>query len=128
MPLLRIDAYQGRTPEQVKALLDGVHRAVLSAFHVPERDRYQVYQEHAAHNLVVEDTGLGIERSPNTVIISMTSRPRPVEEKQAFYAKLVEELAPCGVRPTDIIVSIVINDDVDWSFGLGRAQFLTGEL
>ena len=128
MPLLRIDAYQSRAPEQVKALLDGVHRAVLSAFQVPERDRYQVYQEHAPHTLVVEDTGLGIERSPNTIIISMTSRPRPIEQKQAFYQKLVEELGPCGVMPNDLVVSITINDDVDWSFGHGRAQFLTGEL
>src|ERR1700753_473408 len=117
MPLLRIDAYQSRAPEQVKALLDGVHRAVLSAFQVPERDRYQVYQEHAPHSVVVEDTGLGIERSPNTIIISITRRPRPVAQTRMVYAKLVEELAPCGVRPNDIVGSIVINEDVDWSFG-----------
>ena len=128
MPLLRIDAYKGREPEEVKALLDGVHRAVLAAFQVPERDRYQIYQEHTPSTFVVEDTGLGIERSPNTIVISVTSRPRPVEQKQAFYAKLVEELAPCGVRPCDLVVSITINDDSDWSFGHGRAQFLTGEL
>jgi hypothetical protein len=28
----------------------------------------------------------------------------------------------------DIVVSIVTNSDADWSFGNGRAQFLTGEL
>jgi hypothetical protein len=28
----------------------------------------------------------------------------------------------------DIIVCIVTNSDADWSFGNGRAQFLTGEL
>jgi len=27
-----------------------------------------------------------------------------------------------------VVVSIVENSDADWSFGLGRGQFLTGEL
>ena len=47
MPFLRVDAYEGRSKEQVKELLDAIHRAILSAFGVPLRDRYQVYQEHS---------------------------------------------------------------------------------
>jgi hypothetical protein len=34
----------------------------------------------------------------------------------------------CGIPPSDVVVSIVTNSDEDWSFGNGRAQFLTGEL
>ena len=34
----------------------------------------------------------------------------------------------CGVRPADLIVSVTENTREDWSFGLGRAQFLSGEL
>ena len=42
---------------------------------------------------------------------------------------LVEELErSCGVAPSDVMISMVENSDEDWSFGLGRAQFLTGEL
>src|SRR5699024_6218703 len=42
---------------------------------------------------------------------------------------LAERLAAADlVRPEDLIVSVVHNDREDWSFGLGRAQFLTGEL
>ena len=50
MPFLRVDAYEGRSKEQVKELLDAIHRAILSAFGVPLRDRYQVYQEHSESN------------------------------------------------------------------------------
>jgi len=32
------------------------------------------------------------------------------------------------VKPSDIVVSITQNADEDWSFGNGRAQFITGEL
>jgi hypothetical protein len=34
----------------------------------------------------------------------------------------------CNLESSDIIVSFVENGDADWSFGFGRAQFLTGEL
>ncbi len=58
MPLIRIDAVEGRTQSEVTTLLDAVHRAVVKAFHVPVRDRYQVYQAHPKGFLVIQDTGL----------------------------------------------------------------------
>ncbi len=129
MPLIRIDAVAGRSPEQIKQLLDAAHRAVLSAFKVPERDRYQVYEEHPENCFTVEDTGLGIQRTKNVIIITVISRPRSQEMKQAFYKELCRELQDsCGIAPSDVMVSIVINSDADWSFGNGSAQFLTGEL
>ena len=36
--------------------------------------------------------------------------------------------AECGVRPEDVIISVMANRHVDWSFGLGQAQFLDGTL
>lgn len=33
-----------------------------------------------------------------------------------------------GLEDGDLIVSVVANERQDWSFGGGRAQFLTGEL
>lgn len=63
MPLIRIDAVEGRTDSEVKALLDAVHRAVVKAFYVRDRDRYQIYQGHSKAHFVVQDTGLGIVRT-----------------------------------------------------------------
>jgi hypothetical protein len=93
------------------------------------RDRYQVYQEHSESSFVVQDTGLGIDRTKNVVFIGITSRQRTEEQKTNLYSKLIEELEACGIVQSDIVVSIVTNSDAaDWSFGNGRAQFLTGEL
>jgi phenylpyruvate tautomerase PptA (4-oxalocrotonate tautomerase family) len=129
MPLIRIDAIAGRTSEQVKDLLDAAHRAMLAAFEVPERDRYQIYEEHAAEHFIVQDTGLGIARTSNVVIVTVISRPRTEEMKKIFYAELCRELKTnCGIAASDVMVCIVSNTDADWSFGNGRAQFLTGEL
>jgi hypothetical protein len=129
MPLLRFDVLEGRSADQITTLLDAAHRAVLSAFGVPERDRYQIVHQHPSSHFVVQDTGLEITRSDNVVIVSVTSRPRTREEKEAFYVALCRELqASCGIEPSDVMVNIVSNADEDWSFGHGRAQFLTGEL
>jgi len=63
------------------------------------------------------------------VVVSVTSRPRTTEAKQELYAELCRELKEsCGIESSDVMVNIVTNTDADWSFGLGRAQFLTGEL
>ena len=129
MPLLRFDLIEGRDEAELKALLDAAHRAMLEAFKVPQRDRYQIVHEHKPGHMIVEDTGLGIERTDRVVFLQVTSRPRTREQKEAFYRLLCEELMrSCGIAPSDVVVSIVENTDADWSFGNGRGQFLTGEL
>jgi hypothetical protein len=129
MPLIRIDAIAGRTPDQIKTLLDASHRAVLSALDVPERDRYQIYHEHPASNMVVLDTGLDLQRTKDVLVFSITSSPREDEKKFALYKALVDELeTSCGIKPSDVMISIVTNTKADWSFGEGEAQFITGKL
>jgi phenylpyruvate tautomerase PptA (4-oxalocrotonate tautomerase family) len=129
MPLLRIDLIEGRSEEELKQLLDAIHCAMLAAFKVPERDRYQIVHEHPAMKMKVEDTGLGIPRTEGVVMVQVTTRPRTRLEKQNFYDLLCRELNRCcGVKPSDVVVSVTQNADEDWSFGYGRAQFLTGEL
>ena len=129
MPLLSFDLIQGRSENQIRRILDVTHEVMVKAFKVPERDRYQIVREHTPSRMVVEDTGLGIARTPNMVVLQVTTRPRNRTMKQAFYTSLVEKLdAACGIAPSDVVVTFVTNTDEDWSFGFGRAQFLTGEL
>lgn len=129
MPLLRFDLIEGRTDDELKTLLDAAHRAMLAAFKVPERDRYQIVTEHKPSRMIMEDTGLGFARTEKAVLLQVISRPRGKEAKQTFYRLLVEELEKsCGIAPTDVMISMVENTDEDWSFGLGRAQFLERDL
>jgi len=129
MPLIRIDLIEGRTDEELKTLLDAAHRAMLSAFKVPPGDRYQIVHEHPKSRMIIHDTDLGIDRTDKVVVMQVTTRPRSTEMKQDFYRMLCEEFeTSCGIQSSDVVVSMVSNTDEDWSFGLGRAQFLTGEL
>lgn len=129
MPLLKFDIIQGRSDEQLKALLDGTHQAMVEAFEVPASDRYQSVTQHRPGELILHDTGLGYTRSSNVVLLTVITRPRSQAQKIAFYRLLAERLQTnCDLSPGDLIVSLVENTDADWSFGRGRAQFLTGEL
>ena len=130
MPLLHFHHIKGsRTTDEVGTLLDAAHGAMLAAFKVPERDRYQLVSEHDATHMIIQDTGLDIPRTNKVVLLQVVSRPRPKEQIAEFYRLLAEALeTKCGLKPSDLMVSIVQNADEHWSFGWGRAQFLTGEL
>lgn len=129
MPLVRITQQDVRTPEQTRQLADIVQEVMLELFAAPPGDRYQIIETLPVGSIIAEDTGLGLERSDGVVIIHITQQGRSSEQKLAIYEALAQRLDGAGlVRPEDLIVSVVRNEREDWSFGLGRAQFLTGEL
>jgi hypothetical protein len=129
MPLLRFDLIEGRSQSEIMKILDVTHEVLLETLKVPKHDRYQVVHEHKRPRMILEDTGLGFFRSDKMILLQVTSRPRTREMKEAFYRLLVERLSSsCEISPHDVVVNFVTNADEDWSFGAGRAQFLTGEL
>ncbi len=129
MPLVRIDLVRGRTPEALRALADTVQEVMLDVFAAPPGDRYQVIHQHDPDEMIIEDTGLGIERSQGVTLIQVTQQGRDRAQKEALYAALAQRLGERDlVEPRDLVVSVVENTRDDWSFGHGRAQFLTGEL
>ena len=129
MPLVRLDLIEGRNAAEIASLLDASHRALVSAFGIPERDRYQIVHEHRRRNLILQDSGLAIPRTDRVVLVSITTRPRTEAAKLAFFDELCRLLkVRCNIESSDVIVSIVTNTDEDWTFGYGQAQFKTGEL
>jgi phenylpyruvate tautomerase PptA (4-oxalocrotonate tautomerase family) len=128
MPLVRVDVVQGRTEEQITALSDTIQEVMIEFFAAPELDKYQVIHEHRPGLIRALDTGLGFPRTDNIVIIQVTQQGRSTAQKQAMYAAMSERLAKIGIAPTDLIISVSENTKADWSFGMGRAQFLEGDL
>ncbi|MBX9864646.1 MAG: tautomerase family protein [Hyphomicrobium sp.] len=129
MPLIRVDLYEGRSDAELAKLLDTMHNVMVEAFKVPVGDRYQIVTEHRPSRMLMEDTGLNIPRTNSFVMIQVTTRPRTREMKETFYRRMAEELdRVCGVKPSDVMMNFVTCTDEDWSFGYGRAQFLTKEL
>ncbi|HEY6106199.1 MAG TPA: tautomerase family protein [Anaeromyxobacteraceae bacterium] len=125
MPLVRISLRQGGPPGRGRAVADAVHQAMVETIGVPPLDRFQVVTEHPADGLVYDPAYLGIQRGDGVVFVQITlNAGRTLEQKKALYARiaaLARERA--GVRPEDVLVSLVEVPRENWSFGNGVAQY-----
>lgn len=129
MPIIKIDMIKGRTKDQIKAILDVSYEVMLDAFGAPEGDRYQIVTQHEDYEMEILDTGLGVERTSNVLVFTIISRPRTKDQKTKFYNNLAIRLHDeLDIRTEDIMISLVENNDENWSFFNGEAQFLNGEL
>ena len=128
MPLVRIDMQKGRSPEQVREIADVIQQVMEDVFAAPPGDRYQVITQHEVGEIIFDDTGLGLDRTHEVMLIQVFQQGRDTSQKENLYATLADRLGKIGVRPEDLVVSVNANEQADWSFGMGKAQFLTGEL
>jgi phenylpyruvate tautomerase PptA (4-oxalocrotonate tautomerase family) len=125
MPLVRVSLRRGKPAAYRKAILDGIYSAMLSAFAVPEEDRFMVINEHDEPDFSYSQNYLGIARSDDLVIIQITANnTRTVDQKKAFFRQIVENLKKDpGVRPEDVFINLVEVLKENWSFGNGIAQY-----
>lgn len=129
MPFVRIDLIRGRRPEEIRAIADATHQALLEVLDIPERDRFQVITEHDADHIIALDAGLGFERTDRLVMIQIfTQSGRTTEVKQRLFHTIAKQLEPLGIGGEDVFIGIVENGPQDWSFGFGRAQYTEGTL
>jgi phenylpyruvate tautomerase PptA (4-oxalocrotonate tautomerase family) len=126
MPLVRISLRRGKTREHRQAIADGIHRALVDVIGIPPKDRFQLITEHDDEHRLYDRDYLDVARSDDTVFVEISlRRGRPDGLKQAFYRRVVENLAAQpGLRPEDVAIVLTENSDADWSFGKGEAQLL----
>jgi 4-oxalocrotonate tautomerase len=127
MPLVRIDLVHGLSEPQIAAIGSAIQKAMVETIGVPERDRFQVINEHAPNRFLYNRGYLGVERSDQQVFVQIfLSKGRTTEQKQALYAALAKYIADdAQVRPQDVAVVLTENTREDWSFGNGVAQYVT---
>ena len=96
MPLVQIDVQQGHSTAHRRAILDGVHAALVECFKIPDRDRIHVLREHAAENF---DHPPG-KSDHFTVVQIFAFAGRSREAKRDLFAAIVRNLqrAP-GIDP-----------------------------
>jgi len=122
MPFARIDLTKGKTPEYRATVADVVYGGIVGVLKAPEGDRFMIIGEHTPENFVYDPDFLGIKRSPDLVIIQVTSTVgNTKEQKVAFFRQVADELnRRLGVRREDVFISMVFVNREDWSFGNGE--------
>jgi 4-oxalocrotonate tautomerase len=125
MPLTRISLRAGKGAAYHRALTDGVYAAMRETFAVPEDDRFLLVHEHEEGAFAYGRDYLGIARSDDLVMIQITCNDtRSLAQKRALYRAIADRLArDPGLRPEDVLISLVEVRAENWSFGHGLAQY-----
>lgn len=129
MPFTRITLVKGRSPEELKAISDSFHQALVEAFQTPATDKFQAFHQLDRDEFVFDRDYFSRGRSDGFVVFQVaTGKPRSVETKRAFYRRAVELLGrSAGIRPQDVMIVISASAGEDWSFSDGEAQMAPAE-
>ncbi len=124
MPVTRIAIRDGKTSEYKQALMDEIYEAMRETVAIKDGDRFMAITEHG-EDAFAYGAFLGIDRSDDLVQIQIFWAPgKATEAKLAMYRRIVERLgANPGVRPEDVLISVMETAAENWSFGLGETQF-----
>ena len=124
MPVTRIAIREGKTPEYKRALMDEIYEAMRDTVAIKEGDRFMAITEHREDEFAY-GAFLGIDRTEDLVQIQIFWAPgKTVDAKLAMYRRIVERLGVSpGVRPQDVLISVVETAAENWSFGDGETQF-----
>jgi phenylpyruvate tautomerase PptA (4-oxalocrotonate tautomerase family) len=101
MPLIRVEIYKGKSKAYKKAIMDGVHNALVSAFKIPEGDRNQRLYE-----LDEENFERGSNKTKDFTIIEITAfKGRSLEAKRNLCREIFQNLkVDPGIEKSDILV------------------------
>ncbi len=115
MPIAHVHIVRGRSGAQKKAILDGLHTALVETFRIPDSDRTQILHEHDPEHF---ESGKG----PEFTLIELTVFPgRSVDVKRMFYEALVGNLEKNPGIPREKVL-VVLHEPAlnNWGIRGGR--------
>ena len=103
MALVRVEILKGKNSEYKKAILDGIHSALMEALKIPEYDITQRLYELEKSNFEIHRL-----RSENYTIIEITMfKGRSLEAKRKLYSEIVKNLNTSpGIDGMDIVIVV----------------------
>jgi 4-oxalocrotonate tautomerase len=124
MPLVKVFVRKNKTAAELRALGDAIHDALVAQANVPVDDQFQILNRLDRDQIVADSSYGGVSRSEDIIIIEITlNAGRTLEIKKNLYADIAARLQALGVRPDDVLVSLVEVTKENWSFGGGRATY-----
>ena len=116
MPIAHVHVRAGRPAAERRALLDGVHAALVEAFQIPAQDRHLLLHQHAAEDL---DSTKG----PDFTLVEVIAFPgRSLEAKRRLYAAIVRNLEASPGVPPDAVMIVLHEPPLEcWGIRGGKA-------
>ena len=125
MPFTQISLKKGTSQAFRSALMEEIYIAMRESIGIPEDDRFATITELEPGNYNSSGNYAGVNRTEDVIFIQITlNAGRTVELKKALYAAVAQRLSKNpGVRPEDIVISLIEVAKEDWSLGNGEAQY-----
>ena len=102
MPGVRIEIREGCSASEKKALLEGVHSALVEALRIPEHDRIQRLCEYPAECFEIPP-----DKTEMFTLVEVTMFPgRSIEAKRRLYQAIVRNLETLGMDPNDVFITV----------------------
>ncbi|WP_321421646.1 tautomerase family protein [uncultured Methanobacterium sp.] len=116
-PLVKIEIRKGFSSEYKKAILNGVHQALVDALSIPDSNRFQRIYE-----LDKEDFECPPDRSQAVTMIQITMFPgRSFDAKKKLYQDIVHNLGENpGIDGNDIMIILLEPPMENWGIRGGQ--------
>jgi phenylpyruvate tautomerase PptA (4-oxalocrotonate tautomerase family) len=117
MPIVYIDINKGFDKEYKKSILDGIHKALVDSFKIPDNDRNQIIREHE-EDLFEKSK----DKTNKFIIIEIVAyKGRTREAKRKLYQEIVKNLEKQpGINPNDVLININEPELVNWGVSGGK--------
>jgi len=117
VPLIQVDLERELFDSLHEELSAAIHSAQIEALGITADDLFQVFRPHDAGELKFDPGYNGVDRRHLVLIRITMVHMYSVAIKQKLYWAIVDGLGQHGVRPEDILVSVVENGFEDWYAG-----------
>jgi hypothetical protein len=117
VPLIQVDLERELFDSLHQELSAAIHAAQIEALGITADDLFQVFCPHDANELKFDPRYNGVDRRHLVLIRITMVHMYSVAIKKNLYRAIVEGLGQHGVRPEDILVSVVENGFEDWYAG-----------
>ncbi len=115
MPLVHVHVRAGRSGAEKKAILDGIHEALVEAFRIPDSDRNQLLHEYP-------DGDFEARHGAGAVFVELVVFPgRSADAKRRLYAAIAANLGRAGVDPEQTLVVLHEPPLESWGIRGGKA-------
>jgi len=115
MPMTKIYLRKGSAAGHRRAISDAIHESLVEVLGIPDDDKYHVFHELDADNLITAPVAFGLERRPEAVFIQTYFGPRPVEVLQRLYRTMVNNLTRrTDLETRDIYINVVESASANW--------------
>lgn len=122
MPFIRTSVRRGTDPATKKAIVDGIHQALVDCIGMPADELFNLVSEYDPGDFFYDRKFNGVARTDNLVLIEITMRRgRSDAMKKCLYARIAENLkVMANIHSADVFIFTHENDYSDWSVGYGQ--------